>query len=404
MAHTFKIVFCNHKIQTMAQLSSRILHSIHDLSSADWDAVVGDRYPFLKHAFLSALEDSGSVSPENGWVPNHLAVSGADGALVAVAVAYLKDHSYGEYVFDWSWAHAYQQNRMRYYPKLVTAIPFTPCTGPRLCVSPTVSDDDRADVYRFCIDELIKHAKIRRLSSWHILFPEEGTDASVIPVLNERLMMRSGSQYHWYNPGYKTFADYLGDMKARKRNSIRKERDKVSQQGIEFVHLKGNEMSADMVGDFYIFYHATYMKRGQYGYLNREFFEQLVATMPENLLFVFARKGEANIAAAMFFVGADTIFGRYWGCLDEYDQLHFETCYYQGIEFAIANQLDHFDSGAQGEHKIQRGFRPIETRSWHWIADPGFADAIDDFVHRERPQILAYIKDAERYLPFKNKT
>ena len=182
---------------------------------------------------------------------------------------------------------------------------------------------------------------------------------------------------------------------------MRKERRRVHEQGIEFEKLTGNQMSADLVDDFYVFYHATYMKRGMYGYLNREFFEQLVATMPENLLFVFAQRDGANIAVAMFFVGTDTLFGRYWGCLDEYDQLHFETCYYQGIDFCIEKGLAHFDSGAQGEHKIQRGFEPIETRSWHWIAHPGFEDAIRDFVNRERPQIRAYIADAARYLPFK---
>ncbi len=384
----------------MAQYSAKFLQSIHEVDPAEWKKLVGETYPFLNHAFLSALEDSGSVSKDNGWVANHMVVHDQTGSLVAALPAYLKDHSYGEYVFDWSWAHAYQQNRIAYYPKLLTAIPFTPCTGPRICVSPAHTAE-RAAIIGFCVDQVINHCRLRRLSSWHLLFPEEGQELEVEAVLNQRLLKRSGSQYHWYNKEYKTFDDYLGAMKARKRNSVRKERKRVHDQGIEFVRLAGNEMSAELVDDFYVFYHATYMKRGMYGYLNREFFEQLVATMPENLLFVFARKDETNIACAMFFVGVDTLFGRYWGCLDEYNQLHFETCYYQGIDYCIEAGLAHFDSGAQGEHKIQRGFEPIETNSWHWIAHHGFSEAIEDFVNRERPDVRAYIKDAARYLPFK---
>ncbi len=384
----------------MAQWKATFLHSIHDIPAADWAELVGDDYPFLNHAFLAALEDSESVSKKSGWVPNHMAVHDSSGKLVAALPAYLKDNSYGEYVFDWSWAHAYQQNRIAYYPKLLTAIPFTPCTGPRLCVSKSQTAD-RIDLYRFCVDQIINHCMLRRLSSWHLLFPEEGQNPEVEQVFNERLLKRSGSQFHWYNKNYQTFDDYLGAMKARKRNSVRKERKRVQDQGIEFVRLTGRQMSAELVDDFYVFYHATYMKRGMYGYLNREFFEQLVATMSQNLLFVFAQKDGARIACAMFFVGSDTLFGRYWGCLDEYDQLHFETCYYQGIDFCIEEGLVHFDSGAQGEHKIQRGFEPIETNSWHWIAHPGFSEAIEDFVNQERPDVRAYIQDAARYLPFK---
>ncbi|MEM8860735.1 MAG: GNAT family N-acetyltransferase [Chloroflexota bacterium] len=383
----------------MANFNAQFLTSIEDVSADEWNTLVGDNYPFIQHQFLLALEKSGSASADSGWLPSHLTVRDEAGKLIATAPAYLKDHSYGEYVFDWSWAHSYQQNRIRYYPKLLTAIPFTPCTGPRLVVDPAV---DQSAAYRFVVESMVQYCERNRLSSWHLLFPQEALDnPAVRPALQRGLMERSGVQYHWYNQNFETFQDYLGAMKARKRNSIRKERKKVVDQGITFQHLTGDQIGASQLEDFYIFYHATYMKRGMYGYLNQEFFNQIASTMSDKLLFVFAQKDGMNIAAALFFLGDDTLFGRYWGCLDEYNQLHFETCFYQGIDYCIENGLAHFDAGAQGEHKIQRGFKPIETTSWHWISHPGFADAIQRFLYQERPEILGYIEDAQRYLPFK---
>ena len=259
--------------------------------------------------------------------------------------------------------------------------------------------EDTAALTRFCLDQQIGFAQQNRLSSWHILFPAN----ELAPHLDAHpnLLQRTGSQFHWYNRDYQTFEDYLGAMKARKRNSIRKERRRVVEQGITFAHVTGHEITAEQLNDFYIFYHATYMKRGMSGYLNREFFELIVAHMPENALFIFAHKGVQRIAAAMFFVGDDTIYGRYWGCLEEYKNLHFETSYYQGIDYCITQKMAHFDAGAQGEHKIKRGFEPIETYSYHWIAHPAFEQAIADFVQEERPHILMYIDDAATYLPFK---
>ncbi|MFT5196779.1 MAG: putative N-acyltransferase [Cellvibrionaceae bacterium] len=383
----------------MTKLIAQFLSQINQISNNEWNELVGNDYPFLQHEFLNALEQSGSASAESGWTPNHLIVRDEKDQLVAVAPAYLKTHSYGEYVFDWAWANAYEQNRMPYYPKLLTAIPFTPCTGPRIRVK---DGPNAADVYRFCIQEMIGFCESNHLSSWHLLFPQEAEeDIKVQTVLRQHLMKRSGVQYHWYNDNFGSFSDYLGAMKARKRNSIRKEREKVEKQAITFTHINGRDATSSQVQDFYVFYHATYMKRGRYGYLNQEFFERLVETMPEKLLFVFAQKDGGNIASALFFIGEDTLFGRYWGCLDEYDQLHFETCFYQGIDYCIQHGLQHIDAGAQGEHKIQRGFRPIETTSWHWIAHPAFEEAIQNFLDEEGPQIQHYIDDAQRYLPFK---
>ena len=319
-----------------------------------------------------------------------------DNLLVAVVPNYLKDNSYGEFVFDWSWANAYHQNGLNYYPKLITAIPFTPCMGPRICVR---SGEDTAAITRFCIDHLIVFAQQQNCSSWHILFPQTElvTELKKHPMLHQRW----GYQYHWYNRDYQTFDDYLGAMKARKRNNVRKERRRVSDAGITFRHVHGRDITPTELTDFYTFYHATYMKRGMRGYLNKHCFELLIERLPDNTLFILAEKDGRRIAASMFFVGSDTIYGRYWGCLEEYKNLHFETSYYQGIEYCIANGLAHFDAGAQGEHKIQRGFEPIPTHSFHWIAHPAFEAAIAEALADEKPYILEHIEAAAMYLPFK---
>lgn len=383
----------------MTALEATFIDRINALGSSQWNHLVGDTYPFLRHEFLWALEESGSVSADTGWTPQHLIIKDHKDELVAIAPTYLKEHSYGEYVFDWSWADAYQRNHIPYYPKLLTAIPFTPSVGPRLVVSPAYNT---AETWSFCLQTIIDFCVDRQLSSWHLLFPDSHTAERLKQqTATYRLMKRSGVQFHWYNDGYQSFADYLKHMKARKRNSIRKERAHVAKQGITFTQLSGREISPAQLNDFYTFYHATYMKRGQYGYLNRRFFELLVETMPESLLFILAHKDGGNVAAALFFTSADTLYGRYWGCLEAYKFLHFETCYYQGIDYCITRQLAHFDAGAQGEHKIQRGFRPIETLSYHWVAHPTFASAIGNFLEQERPHIQAYLAEASTYLPFK---
>lgn len=388
----------------MNELVAHFCDQIQTISKDEWNALTGIDYPFLRYEFLAALEDSGSVSEETGWIPQHLALRNSEYELIALAPCYLKDHSYGEYVFDWSWANAYYEHRLEYYPKLLTAIPFTPSVGPRLSVRKDVA---LTNIHQLCIHAIIELCHRHELSSWHLLFPHssliEIIDAEIarenLPQL--KLMKRVGMQFHWYNQGYSCFADYLGAMKSRKRKSIRKEREKVAQQGITFLHVGGEEISEAQLDDYYIFYHATYMKRGQHGYLNRSFFELLIETMPENLHFVFAQKNGRNVATALFLLGGDTLYGRYWGCLEEYDQLHFETCYYQGIDVCIEQNLSHFDAGAQGEHKIQRGFEPIATYSYHWIAHPAFRDAIQDFLDHEQAHIFEYIEDAKSYLPFK---
>ena len=390
------------KLPSMDELNPKFIDKIQDIPRDEWNELADADYPFLRHEFLSAFEESGSVSKESGWIPHHFTLRDADDKLLAVMPAYIKSHSYGEYVFDWSWANSYYQNGMDYYPKLLTAIPFTPCAGPRLLIAPNV---DRVTIIVRAVQLLQGQCEKMGLSSWHLLFPEEnlveliedsGTQSGPHPLLK-----RIDTQFHWYNRDYETFNDYLGAMTSRKRKSIRREREKVAAQEITFLHLTGEQITPEYLRDFYIFYHATYLKRGRQGYLNQTFFELLVETMPKNVLIVMAQYDKKNIAASLFFIGGDTIYGRYWGCLEEYDQLHFETCYYQGIDYCIQNKLAHFDAGAQGEHKIARGFEPIQTCSYHWIKHTGFHDAIERYLDFEHEDVQSYMKDAASYLPFK---
>lgn len=385
----------------MEKLQPQFVDSISEIAAAEWNALNDGDYPFLRHEFLAAFEKSGSVSETAGWIPRHLTLRSAAGELVAAMPIYSKLHSYGEYVFDWSWANSYYQNGLDYYPKLLTAVPFTPCAGPRLLTAPNV---DASTACTQALESIMDLCAREKASSWHLLFPEK----DLVDLLDKTqpqsgaLMKRVDTQFHWYNRGYGTFADYLGAMTSRKRKSIRREREKVAAQEITFLHLTGDAITPEYLHDFYIFYHATYLKRGRQGYLNQEFFEMVVETMPQNVLLVMAQYEGQSIAAALFFVGGDTIYGRYWGCLEEYDQLHFETCYYQGIEYCINNQLAHFDAGAQGEHKIQRGFEPIQTCSYHWIQHEGFRDAVARYLRFERADVESYMRDAASYLPFKS--
>ena len=383
----------------MPAFRARFLDGIDLISKEAWNDLAGTGYPFLRHEFLEALESSGSAGPDTGWTPQHFTLYDERGTLVAIAPCYLKDHSFGEYVFDWAWADAYHRYRLDYYPKLITAIPFTPSTGPRLIIG---EDQRSAAVYRQSLDAILDRCRRRGISSWHLLFPPESFREAIAGTLQDAgLLERIGVQYHWFNRDFGSFADYLGAMTSRKRKNIRRERERVAEQGITFQHVGGAAMTAHLLDIFYLFYHATYFKRGGQGYLNRRFFEVLLHSMPETLLFIFAYRAGEPVAVALNFRGADTLYGRYWGCLESYKHLHFETCYYQGIEYSIAHGLHHFDAGAQGEHKIQRGFEPISTHSYHWIAHPGFRGAIEDFLAEERTHMRAFREEASLRLPFK---
>ncbi len=367
---------------------------IADIDAQVWDALAGGASPFLRHAFLHALEATGCATKATGWEPQHLLVR-QEGRPVAALPLYLKRHSWGEYVFDWSWAEAYRRHGMAYYPKLVTSVPFTPSSGPRLLLG---QGTDHAALTQAIVAAVLARAQARGVSSWHVLFPTPGEHA----LLNAAgLRPRIGCQYHWYNRGYADFEDFLATFNSRKRKNLRKERAAVHGAGIRFEHLDGNAITPALWQIFHGFYQNTYEVRGQQGYLSLAFFEALGRAMPENLLLVLALHEDTPIAAALSLRDDTTLYGRYWGSRDDYQFLHFETCYYQGIDYCIAHGLQHFDSGAQGEHKIQRGFEPIITYSNHWIADPKFDAAIGDFLLREAEHIRQYQSEATDMLPFR---
>ncbi|MFT6958518.1 MAG: putative N-acyltransferase [Halieaceae bacterium] len=369
--------------------------SLGQVDASEWDEITGEDYPFLRHQFLLGLETTGCTTADSGWQPCHLIIR-SDNRAVAVMPLYLKSHSYGEYVFDWSWADAWQRSNLQYYPKLITAIPFTPATGPRLCIG---SDQDQKALTLVALEAIKKFAGQQDISSWHLLFP---TPAVSNMVCTLGLHQRIATQFHWFNEGFESFDDFLATFSSRKRKSLRRERSRVREQGLRLQVFEGEQISPELWLQFYRFYQLTYAKRsGHGGYLTRKFFTETAAAMGEQTVLVMAYRDLEPVAGALYFRSSDTLYGRYWGCEQEFDCLHFEACYYQGIEYCIANGLQRFDPGAQGEHKIQRGFRPVLTYSNHWIADPALSAAVGNFTRQEAPQIGAYLKQAEGMLPFK---
>ncbi|MEH6579090.1 MAG: GNAT family N-acetyltransferase [Amphritea sp.] len=372
-------------------------NNIEEIGSAIWQQLTPGDYPFLRYEFLHALEHSGSVCADTGWQPCHLLISQAEQP-IAVMPLYLKSHSYGEYVFDWAWADAYHRHGINYYPKLLTAIPFTPASGPRLSFAPSISDPEKQQLIAQTVQALQQFGQQHGASGWHGLFLEPGiTDQ----LRNCGLITRLGTQYHWFNEGYTDFDNFLASFNSRKRKNLKKERLKVNAQGITHQFISGHEINAQLLTQFYQFYQMTYLKRGRKGYLTQEFFQLLIRNMPQQLVLCIAYANQQPVAAALSLKSSKTLYGRYWGCLDEFDSLHFETCYYQGIEYCIKHGLERFDPGAQGEHKIQRGFKPIETWSAHWIEDPAFRDAIERFLEEEEPLVRADINALCELLPFR---
>jgi uncharacterized protein len=368
--------------------------AINQVDSEAWNRLVGNGYPFMRHEFLLALEDSGCVAEQTGWRPRHVLVTENDELLAGMPL-YFKSHSRGEYVFDNQWAYAYAQNGVNYYPKWLTAIPFTPCQGLRIAIK---EQADQRQVTGLLVDFIKTQSEQENISSWHCLFPE-GQQLESFRALG--LAIREGVQFQWFNKNYRTFDDFLGTLNASKRKMLKRDRRKVTEQGIEMIQLSGGEANEYQWQTFYDFYQMTYLKHGTRPYLNLAFFLACAKTMGEKLLLVFALKDGVYVGAALSFVGSDTLYGRYWGCLDEYNALHFEACYYQGLDYCIEHGLQRFDSGAQGEHKIARGFEPVTTYSAHWFQDERFAKAIAQFLLREKSAVRFYKDDAANYLPFK---
>ncbi len=376
-------------------------NSMQTIDSTEWQALWASDYPFIQHTFLSALENSQSVCAAAGWLPQH-AVVREGGKMVAAMPLYAKSHSYGEYVFDWQWADAYQQYNIPYYPKLINAIPFTPATGPRMAAQSSAAEQ--------ALFAAIAEQVDAKYSSFHCLFPAANNAIAKRFTHNHpnqnsgtlNMQQRLGCQFHWFNQGYQTFDDFLAAFSSRKRKNVNKERQKIPAQDIEVTVTEGIDLSSQDWQDFYHLYQQTYLKRsGHTGYLTGEFFQQIGAHLKTQTLLVRAYQAHQLIAAALYFYDSTTLYGRYWGAIDEFDGLHFECCYYQGISIAIAKKLQRFDPGAQGEHKIQRGFTPVLTQSYHHIKHPQFRQAIATFISEEQQHIQQYCANARGYLPFR---
>lgn len=373
---------------------ARILSSISKIDAFRWNALAGQEQPFLRHEFLLAMEQSGCAVARTGWIPQHLILEGQDGVPVAALPLFRKTHSRGEFVFDFSWASAYAQHGVAYYPKLLSAVPFTPVRGPRLLIG---NHADSAVLGKALISAALEYARSEKFSSWHVLFP---TDAAAEQLEQAGLVLRRDCQFHWFNQGYGSFEEFLSTFTAEKRKKAKRERRRVAEAGIEFDTKHGTDMTDDLWQAIYGFYADTFYRHGHDPYLNLSFFKRVAAALPASIMIKIARIGATPIAAAIFFVGADALFGRYWGAGGNYHSLHFETCYYQGIEYCIEKKLQRFEPGTQGEHKVPRGFVPTLTRSAHYIADQRFAAAIRDFARREARGVDSYAASVNEHVPY----
>ena len=371
-------------------LTARLFGSVGSIDAARWDALAGPDNPFVSHAFLSALEDSGSVGPGTGWSPAPIGIKGPDGTLLAAMPTWLKGHSQGEYVFDHAWADAWHRAGGDYYPKLQIAVPFTPATGPRLLLS----DEALATPLLRAAEALCAS---NGFSSAHATFiaPEQ------VPLFERAgWLLRSDIQFHWENRGYAGFEDFLGQLASRKRKAVRKERA-AAQEGVTIRSLTGAAIRPEHWDAFWTFYQDTGMRKWGRPYLTREAFDLLGRRMAERILLVMAYEGEEPIAGALNFIGGKALYGRYWGCTRDKPFLHFELCYYQAIDAAIRLGLERVEAGAQGGHKLARGYEPVQTWSAHWIADPGFREAVADFLERERAGVAQDQLHLGRHTPFR---
>jgi predicted N-acyltransferase len=378
----------------MPKLSLTLHDSIHEIDTAAWDACGGGGNPFVSHAFLSAVEDSGSAGARTGWLPRHAALRNAAGEVLAVAPMYAKGHSYGEYVFDHGWARAFEQAGGNYYPKLQVASPFSPVTGPRLLIRPG-SGVAQADL----ADSLTQACRDMQLSSVHVTFCTRDEYAA----LGEAgWLQRLGVQFHWQNRGYTCFDDFLGELNARKRKSLRRERRDAQSAGLDFRVLRGADIEKAHWKAFYRFYQSTVDRKWGSAYLTREFFPLLSERLGDAVVLMLAEQNGKPVAGALNLAGPRTLYGRNWGCVGDFPFLHFELCYYRAIDFAIEQGMATVEAGAQGEHKIQRGYLPTPTYSAHWIAHPGLRRAVAEHLAHERPAMLGEIAALDQLSPFKH--
>lgn len=370
--------------------------SIQQVKPEHWNALGAADNPFTRHEFLAALERNHCVGRRTGWEPRYLTLH-EGGGLAAAAASYLKTHSFGEFVFDFAWAKAYERVGRRYYPKLTLAAPFTPATGPRLLVRP---DLDRAALADRLLTELERHAQSQGVSSVHALFLDESARAA---CAQRGWLLRRDCQFHWRNRGYGSFEEYLGSFTAEKRKKARRERRRVEEAGVRFETRAGSQLDEPLLDHVYELHRDTFLRHGHEPYLTRAFFGEIARTQPESLMVKLALHRRTVVAAAIFFVGQDALFGRYWGAAADYHSLHFETCYHQGIEFCIERGLGRFEPGTQGEHKVSRGFEPTLTWSAHYIADAQFRAAIADYLAQEGAAVEAYAHEVQAHVPYRGR-
>ena len=374
---------------------SEIVGSLESVDAAAWNRIAGERNPFVRHEFLSALETHGCACDETGWSPCHVLLY-EDERLLGAVPMYAKSHSYGEFVFDWGWADAYARAGLEYYPKLVVSIPFTPAAGPRLLYERSRPDSLVPDLL---VETAIAFAREADIATLHWLFTDDDD--------SERLsrrghLIRSGCQFHWRNPGFRDFQDYLDAFTSKRRKAIRRERREARAAPVEIEVRHGTEMHEEHWTAYHALYASTYERKYGYPFLTREFFSAVGGSMGDGVIVMLARRGSRYIAGAHLFRDASMLYGRNWGCFEFHPSLHFEMCYYRAIEYCIDQGLDGFEAGAQGEHKILRGFMPVLTRSAHWVRHDAFREAIEQFLVREARGVQAYIQEMKRHAPFRS--
>lgn len=377
-------------------MRAQLHRSIDELDAAQWNALNPGNNPFLRHEFLAALEHTRCVGPRTGWEPCYLTLTDPAG-LAAAVPAFRKSHSYGEFVFDFAWAQAYERVGQRYYPKLTVAVPFTPATGARLLVRPDLPV--AATAVRL-LEEVEQHAAEHSISSVHALFLDE---ASRSACESRGWLLRRDCQFHWTNRGYTSFDGYLETFTADKRKKARRERRRVAEAGIEFQTRLGPDLDERTLDAVYAFHRETFLRHGHEPYLTRAFFSEVARTLGEALMVKLAVRAGEPVAAAIFFFSPTALFGRYWGSADEFHSLHFETCYHQGIEFCIEQRIARFEPGTQGEHKVSRGFEPTITWSAHHIAHRQFRAAISEYLAREAHAVEAYASEVQSHVPYRGR-
>jgi predicted N-acyltransferase len=380
----------------MPRESVEFCASIDELDASEWNALTAAAHPFARHEFLAALEHTGCVGPGTGWQPRYVAIRDSTG-LAAAAAAYVKTHSYGEFVFDFAWAQAYERLGQRYYPKLTLATPFTPATGPRLLVRPGLEHPSHA---ARLLTALERDSTAQALSGIHALFLDEPARAACVA---RGWLLRRDCQFHWSNRGYASFDDYLETFTAEKRKKARRERRRVAEAGVRFETRFGGELDAALIERIYALHRDTFLRHGHEPYLTQEFFREVAQALPQSLMVKLAVHGRSVVAVAIFFWSPQALYGRYWGAAADYHSLHFEACYHQGIEFCIERGIARFEPGTQGEHKVSRGFEPALSWSAHYIADRQFRAAIAAYLEREGAAVESYADEVQGHVPYRER-